>query len=294
MVPHTRSWTRLLRLGAALSLAAPAAQAGETITGVCPDGSIFIVKRSADVPCRDARIVQPEDVPPIKPEFLPRPYAWQLFQQQQDPNNPYNLVEAARRVREAGAAGAEPPEVGAAPSGTPPESAVPPEAPDPPQTAMVRVSPEPRPAQGFDFSEREIRDLFLIVELAQGRSPATFTPEEGRAVLVRVAESNAFGTRFRELRAQQGRPPTGPVLLFSAVAEEETAFYANLTFVQGHVAYQPDAGDPDQFGLIHGRLGDLQAQEAVLGYVVLPADLDPGLPMDIYWNDRRLTATLRP
>ncbi len=294
MVPHARSWTRLACLSAALLLAAPAARAGETITGVCPDGSIFIVKRAADVPCRDARIVEPEEVPPIKPEFLPRPYAWQVFQQQQDPNNPYNLVESARRVREAGAAGEGLPEVGAAPPGTPPESAAPPETPSPPQTAMVRSRPEPQAPQGLDFSEQEIRDLFLIVELAQSRSPATFRPDEGRAVLVRVAESNAFGTRFRELRTQQGRPPSGPVVLFSAVAEKATAFHANLTFVQGHVAYQPDPENPDQFGLIHGRLGDLQAQEAVLGYVVLPADLDPGVPMDIYWNDRRLTATLRP
>lgn len=290
MVPQARSWTRLVCLGAPFLLAAPAAQARDTITGVCPDGSIFIVKRSADIPCREARQVEPDDVPPIKPEFLPRPYAWQLFQQQHDPNNPYNLVEAARRVREAGAADEGLPQVGAAPPVA--SEASPHETPAPQQTAMVRTQPVPREPDAFGFSEQEIRDLFLIVELAQRRSPATFQPEEGREVVVRVAQSKAFGTRFRELRTQRGKPPAGPVVLFSAVARLATRFHANLTFVQGHVAYQPDAENPEQLGLIHGRLGRLEAEDAVLGYVVLPPDLDPTQPMDIYWNDRRLTATL--
>jgi hypothetical protein len=32
----------------------------------------------------------------------------------------------------------------------------------------------------------------------------------------------------------------------------------------------------------------------VLGYAVLPAHLDPSAPVDIYWDDRRTTATLSP
>ena len=50
----------------------------------------------------------------------------------------------------------------------------------------------------------------------------------------------------------------------------------------------------DEVGLLYGHLGPLAPREAVLGYVVLPVHLDPAQPMDIYWNDRRLTATLRP
>jgi len=46
-------------------------------------------------------------------------------------------------------------------------------------------------------------------------------------------------------------------------------------------------------GLIDGSLGPLAAGGAVLGYVVLPADVDVAQPMDVYWNDRRLVATLR-
>ena len=64
-----------------------------TITGVCPDGSMFIVKKEADIPCPRAKQVDPHDMPPIRPHYLPRPYAWEQHQQQQDPNNPYNLIE---------------------------------------------------------------------------------------------------------------------------------------------------------------------------------------------------------
>ncbi len=295
MVPHARSWRAWLGLGAPLLLAAPAAQAG-SITGVCPDGSIFIVQQAADVPCRDARQVEPDAVPPLKPEFLPRPYAWQLFQRQQDPNNPYNLVESAQRVREAAQAGEEPAPVEAPlpQAGLTQSAPSRPEPAPPRQTAMVRTAPEANVSGGLGFSEQEIRDLFMIVELSQQRAPATFLPEEDRAVMLRVAQSAAFDTRLREERAQSGTPPRGPVLLFSAIAHREASFHANLTFVQGHVAFQPDTDDPSQVGLLHGRLGPLAPRDAVLGFVVLPEHLDPAQPMDIYWNDRRLTATLRP
>jgi len=275
---------RALLLVAALSIAGAPARAGDTITGVCPDGSVFIVKRSADIPCRDARQVEPQEVPPLKPQYLPRPYAWDVFQKQQDPNNPYNLVEAARRVRE----GAAPPDAGApvAPGGgpAPPTAAAP-----PPVTAAVppqAAAPQP-PPEASAFSEQEIRDLFLIVELSQPRAPARFAPEPGLGVGLQLAHSPAFEARLA------GRPAgAGPVVLFSALAEEPGAFHANLTFVQGHQAFQPDAKDSAQLGVLHGALGPLGPEEAVLGYVVLPGSMDPARPMDIYWNDRLIQATL--
>jgi hypothetical protein len=285
MVPCTRLLPLLVSALAAL-LASRGAEARDTLTGVCPDGSIFIVQRSADIPCRNARLVEPQEVPPIKPEFLPRPYAWEVFNRQQDPNNPYNLVEAARRVREAGEV---PPDVG---TGSPPTPGDPPPSPQPPQTARVPSSSAPAPPVDFGFTEKEIRDLFLIVELAQRRAPATFAAEEGAPIVVRIARSAAFDARLREWRAGHLRP--GRVLLFSAVAEEEVSFHPNLTFVQGHEAFQPDTSDPKRLALIHGRAGALRPQQAVLGFVVLPEHLDPSRPMDIYWNDRRLTATLTP
>ena len=43
-----------------------------SITGVCPDGSIYIVQHPESIPCRDSKAVDPSDVPPLKPEYLPR------------------------------------------------------------------------------------------------------------------------------------------------------------------------------------------------------------------------------
>jgi hypothetical protein len=300
MVPSSRIRRTL---GAALALAFVAAAArADTVTGVCPDGSIFIVKREADIPCRDARRIDPQDTPPIKPQFLPRPYAWDRFQRQQDPNNPYNLVEAARRMREAREAGA-PLDPGAAPqppapplatpqAGTPPVGTAPP--PVPQRTALLRPAPAPSPRFELELDERQIRDLYLIVELAQQRAPATFAPEAERAVRLRVAPSQAFAARLREILRQRGSGRAGPVLLFAAVAEREADFFGHLTFVQGQVAYQPDRDDPDQLGILDGQLGALSPSQRVLGYVVLPESIDPAQPVDVYWNDRRLTATFRP
>ena len=79
-----------------------------------------------------------------------------------------------------------------------------------------------------------------------------------------------------------------------AVAGNDGAFYANLTFVQGHMSFHPDRNQSGELGLIEGRLGRLSPDEVVLGYVVLPGHMDLSRPMDIYWNDRQVTATLRP
>ncbi len=270
-----------LALAAIALLADPA---GATISGVCPDGSIFIVQREADIPCAAAKQVEPDEVPPIKPEFLPRPYAWEVFQQQQDPNNPYNLVDKAREVR---AGQIEPEDAAGQPGVEPPRSAPPPAPP-------VSAAP-PAPAQ-LALSPQEKRDLALIVELTQERVPATFErASSGGAptLVVRLAHSRAFEARLHGFWAERGEPPPGPVVLFSAEAAAPGAFWANFTFAQGHTAFHANPDDPRQMGLIDGSLGPLAAGDAVLGYVVLPADVDVAQPMDVYWNDRRLAATLR-
>jgi hypothetical protein len=272
----------------------------ESITGVCPDGSIFIVQSAASIPCREAKQVDPGDVPPIKPEFLPRPYAWELFNRQQDPNNPYNLIDTAAQIRDAGAAGAGVPTLGATPSGPPPIAGgaqplgVAPPTPAPIQTAAIQPGhrvPAPAPDPDLGLSDHEVRDLLLIVEFAQRSAPAAFPPEEGNAVTVLLAQSAAFEPRLRQ--ARDGLP-SGSVLLFAAVALDDADFHANLTFVQGHSAFQPETANPDHLGVIRGRLGSLEADEAVLGYVVLPERIDTGKPLDIYWNDRMLTTVLQP
>jgi len=273
--------------GVLITGAAGVAQA--SVTGVCPDGSFFVVQRPESIPCSGAKQVEPGDLPPLKPQLLPRPFAWEVFNQQQDPNNPYNLIDAARQVREArsaelaGAALREPVKPAPAPEGG--------------------VSAPPRPAPARDtgpvdlgLSDQDERDLALIVDLSQQRAPAAFALGDGAAptLSVRVAPSAAFEARLREAWARRGRGLAGPVLLFSARAQAPASFHPNFTFVQGHQAFHPNPEDPTQLGLIRGDVGELAPDSDVLGYVVLPEQVQLAKPLDIYLDDRQITATLRP
>jgi hypothetical protein len=143
----------------------------------------------------------------------------------------------------------------------------------------------------------EIRDLALIVEYSQQNAPATLvrgnTPGDPD-LLVRVAGSRAFEARLYDAARRAGRLIRGPVLLFSADVRRDTPFHGNFTFVQGHMAFHPDASRDEEFGVIEGRLGDLRGGSSVLGYVALPDWADLSEPIDIYWNDHQVTATLRP
>jgi hypothetical protein len=80
------------------------------------------------------------------------------------------------------------------------------------------------------------------------------------------------------------------VLLFSAISKQPEEFFANFTFVQDHLTFQPDATSARQLGILQGRLGPLEANELVLGYVVLPEQMDLSSELDIYWNDRLVTS----
>jgi hypothetical protein len=266
------------------------------LTGVCPDGSIYIVQRAESIPCIDSKQVRPEEVPPLKPEMLPRPYGWEVFKRRNDPNNPYNLVDTARAVR----GGSEPPlDAGAgfdpAREATPPEYArsgagLPPVSGPPPLE---------REAEAFDLAldGEEVRDLALIVEYSQRHAPATLVLGDAGgspALVLRIAQSRSFEARLRDAAKRAGKSVRGPTVLFTAESAADETFHANLTFVQGHLAFHPDAAKFDELGLLDGRLGRLASSDRVLGYVVLPEHMDLSQPMDIYWNDRQLTATLRP
>jgi hypothetical protein len=275
---------------AALGFVWPAAALA--ITGVCPDGSVFVVRRQADVPCREAKRVEPSRVPPLRPENLPRAYLWEVHRQKIDENNPYNLVERAEKVRTLGnaelAPGAAPP-LGAAPGGLatgapalPQVAAAPPPAPLP---------SGPRPSD-LALSDGELRDLFYLVELSQKRAPATFLRAGAagdESLRVSIAHSQAFEERLREAGAQGG-----PVVLFTVQSAGSERFLPNFTFVQGQTTYSPRRDDPSQLGVLSGRLGDLAADDLVLGYVVLPPGIDLTRPIDVYWDDRQLATTLRP
>ncbi len=282
----------------ALRAALPHPAAAASISGVCPDGSIFIVQRAEAIPCRDSKVVEPHDVPPLKPEMLPRPYGWEALQRRQDPNNPYNAVDAAPSLRRPGAREARTPRA-------PRRAPVPPPAPSEasgelaPRSAPVAVAarpPAPRAAAEAAprFSEQERRDLRTIIELAQGRVPATFEPDRvgpTGAVTLRLARSRAFEPRLRAQWDGRGGLPPGPVLLFAADAAGAGAFHGKLTFVQDQVTFTPDAGRPSEIGVIDGALGSLAPGQSILGYARLPEQIDVTRPLDVYWNDRLLTAT---
>jgi hypothetical protein len=232
--------------------------------------------------------MEPDEVPPMRPEYLPRPYTWDVYEKQGDPNNPYNLIDAARKVRTLGG--------GSGSSSGPQEGAVP---PPPEQASGARSEPRPATAAGFapralGFRDEELQGLFQIVALSQERAPATFVKQtaDGRETLrIAFAHSRSFEGR---MRPAAGWGSSGPVLLFSALAKQVETLGDQFTFVQGHLAFHPRAQDARQMGVLQGTLGDLQPGEAVLGYVVLPDSMDTHQSMDVYWNDRRLSVTFEP
>ncbi len=280
-------------------LASPAA--AESITGVCPDGSIFIVQKRSAIPCRRAKRVEPGEMPPMRPEYLPRPYTWEVYRQNENPNNPYNLLEAAEQMRELGGF----PQSLRAPQAAPTPQAGP--ATAPPAVATTPVAPrgfsagagEPAGASAADtwqlaLSDGELRDLFLIVEFAQEQVPARFVERQraGQPGLeVSFAHSFAFDQRIEET-SNSFEPRRA--LLFSVIARGPERFDPNLTLVQGHLSFQPRAGDPEQLGVLMGEMGPIGDEDVILGYLVLPPQMDLSEPIDLYWNDRQLTATFLP
>jgi hypothetical protein len=243
---------------------------------VCPDGSIYIVQDARQIPCADAKAVAPDEVPPIRPDYLPTPYTWKVWNERHNPNNPYNVIDAARQVR--GLEAPPPaPGVGNAPTN---------------QQATAAPPTPPNAPLPLGLSDDELRDLFQIVELSQERSPARLARETagGQGVFeVRFARSAAFEERLRERFAARGGLPTAGALLFAARSVAPEEFYASFTFLQEHLTYQPDATDARQLGVLQGRLGALAAGEVVLGYITLPPNFDPAAELDIYWDDRHTT-----
>ena len=242
------------------------------ITGVCPDGSIFIVQTRAQVPCKGAREVEPSKVPPMRPENLPRPYLWEVYREQVDTErNPYHLLDRAEQVRRA------------TPGHNAPQTAAAPPAPTP------QFAPEPAPSTDLGLSDGEERDLFMLVELSQQHVPATFIEGEGgrEALRLSFAHSQAFEDRARHAGIV-APASANPVLLWTAVASHPASFHPHFTLVQGHAAFQPDPHDGEQMGILRGAPGQQEPGAVVLGYLVLPDDFSLASPVDLYWDDRRL------
>jgi hypothetical protein len=256
-----------------------------SITGVCPDGSIFIVQRAASIPCARAKLVEPHEIPPVRPELLPNPYTWQVYNEGASPHNPYNLIDEARKVRALSRKGA----------GSTPEQVSP--APSPSASGSALVDPVSEEPTQLGLSEEELRDLFLIVELSQDVSPAAFvkeTADGSEAFALSFAWSSAFAQQLADRHPRGAELADAHVLLFSAVARRAEEFHPNFTFTQRHLAFSPVSGEGSQLGVLLGALGQLEEGEVVLGWVALPGRMSLSEPMGVYWNDRHLETVFSP
>jgi hypothetical protein len=262
----------------------------EAISGVCPDGSIFVVQHESAIPCARARRVDPADLPPIRPEYLPRPYTWLVDQETRNPNNPYNLVETAAKLRAARAGTLEsgsPSENGAAPAQGPPvasgTSAAPAVAPTTPQAPF-----------GLGLDEAEATDLAKLVLLRQQVAPAEMVVEDihgAEELRIQLAWSEGLETRvLDELGVPAGEHV---VVTFLARTRAPVEFHPNFFAVQGPLTFRPDPARRGELGFVIGAPGAQPEGSVALGWFLLPARFDPTQPIDLWWNDRSVTAILR-
>lgn len=251
----------------------------DSLVGVCPDGSAFIVARRADAPCARAKFVEDAtQLPPLRPELLPEPYTWTLDQQARDPNNPYNLIDAAQELRRT----QEPVEDGGEVARA--------EQSDGELGAPERATPEPL-VLALDPSE--LRDLVQLVALRQQIAPAEFSVEDvhrNRELLIRIAHSASFEER---LSAAVGLMDQH-VFLFAARSVSQGEFYPNFFVVRDGLTFRPDPANRRELGFLVGDAGPLPAGHSVLGYLVVPTRFDPRAELEIWWNDRSVRTTLRP
>ena len=284
-----------------LTLSGSAARA-ETVAGLCPDGSAFVVARREDAPCRDPKFVDASDMPPLRPQYVPRSQAWQLNRQARDENNPYNLVDRREGVVQGRpekkpaekTAGALPPSIGATAGASAPGAGRASLAAQAPQ--QTRISEPPRDSSpAFAMSEDELRDLARLIVLRQQVAPAELGVEDvrGRPQLsLRYAYSPSFEERaVAALGLDRAR---SRVLLFSVRSEADVEFVPNFSAIQDGVSARPEPSLRSEVGFVLGAPGQMAAGRVSIGYLVLPARVDPSRPLDLWWNDRKLNATLAP
>ena len=242
--PFTRS---LVTAGSALGLAlglAPAAHAA--ISGVCPDGSMYIVQQESQIPCAASKQVEPSEMPPIQPEVTCRRRTrGRSGTNATNPNNPYNAVDSPHARC---AASKLPPVQGQAAHGQPGQGqpARGPTAVDGPR----RLRPRPRSP-----IVRSARSIFGLSDRRAARSLRDHRAVTGARADARIARRTADGKGVfevshwrahglvRERRIQEAWRSRGGLggatvlLLFAAHSKRPEGFFANFTFVQGHLTY---------------------------------------------------------
>ena len=278
-------------LGAVFALAG-AARADTTLSGVCPDGSYFIVQSRASIPCANPHLADAADLPPVRPYLLPRPYTWYVDQEARNPNNPYNLLETARKIREARSGVTAPTQS----PGTAPERSSRPEptagaAGGPP----VARSQSPALAPLVSLADEELRDLVRLISLRQQGTPASFDVDDvhgAKSLRIELAYSGSFESYAL---ATLGRDPRASrVLVWSAQSLRATEFRPNFFVVQSGRTFRPDPQNAAEIGFLLGAPGALPAGEMAVGYLVMPANFDPASPLEVFWNDRSVEAVFAP
>jgi hypothetical protein len=268
-----------------LVLGVSSAAHAESIAGVCPDGSMYIVTKEADIPCARSKQVDPAEMPPIRPQLLPRPYTWHVDQEARNPHNPYNLVDPAAKIR--ALRSGEP----ATQAGTPN-----PVAPAPVGTAPVGPGPTGIPTQPtlLALDDQELRDLARLVVLRQQASPAELLLEDIHGN-VRLAVEFAYSPAFEErVRRALGPDADELVLAFLARSSGAESFHPNFLVVQGATTFRPDPDRAEEQGILLGEAGEQEDGGVVLGYLVVPGRFDPRVSIDLWWNDRSVRVTLDP
>jgi len=278
---------RLCSLALAAVVLAPLRAAADTsLSGVCPDGSFFIVQSRSEIPCANPRIADPSELPPVRPYLLPKPYTWYVDQEARNPNNPYNLLETAQKIRDARAgipSSAEAPRLPPAPTAlrTPPPPAPTPEP--------------PAPSTPVALGDSDLRDLVRLVALRQQQAPATLeiANVHGQKTLrIEVAFSSAFESFA--LSALSRRPGESHVLVWTVQAERDEDFRPNFFVVQGGRTFRPDPEKASEIGFLLGAPGTLPGGQMAVGYLVMPPSFDPAASLEVFWNDRSVAAVLAP
>jgi hypothetical protein len=265
-----------------VSFAGPAL--GAPVSGLCPDGSGFIVQDASQIPCSRAKLVEASEFPPMRPYLLPRPYPWLVDQQLRDPQNPYNLIDAAEKVRAArrDADGASREAAGSAAEARRSADGAP---------GLAHAPPPPR----LDLRPQELEDLVSLVALRQQMAPAELLVSDaqgGERLRILLAHSEAFEA---QLLQAVGRPAEDwKVVLFVAAAREAFEFHPNFFVVQGSATFRPDPADPAELGFLVGRAGEVPDGELVAGYFIFPSRFELEHSLELYWNDRSIDAVLEP
>jgi len=295
------------------------AQADDSVTGVCPDGSFFVASSRAQAPCPDAKFVPASELPPIRPEYLPRPYTWYVDQEEQDANNPYNLVDKAQKIRElrraqnaraarqlaesrgsategsrrteqAGLGGESMNSVspGMAAGTTPGRALAPATGPVGPQGAVG-------PAVSLDADE--LRTLAELIALRQQVAPAEIAVDDvrgNRQLGIQFAYSEALEQRIRAALGDAAEVQSARVIVFGVLAEAELEFYPRFFVTQSGRSFRPLDDSAKEQGLLLGQPGPQAPGLLTLGYLVLPAAFDLRQSLTLWWNDRRVDAVLQP